>query len=139
MRQVTLVDYMFRRFMCAQQFAIGIMINAAFQKLNHNGYILFMDIFSHFAWVDRTHALKYTCTSPCLYVPFVMFPDICVPCWFQQNIYKNLKYNGANAYWGRSNVYLSLKRSYYYDSITKAEIEFDKNFTAKNYLIVIAN
>ena len=140
MRQVTLIYYMFRRFMFAQRFAIGIMLNAAIKKFNHSGYILLMDIFSHFAWVDRTHALKYT-SSPCLYVPFVMFPDICVPCWFQQNIYKNLKYNGANAYRGKSNVYcvLSLNRSYYYDSRTKAEIKFDKNFTAKNCLIMIAN
>ena len=120
--------------MFAQHFAIGIMINTAIQKLNHNGYILFMDIF--FAWVDGTHALKYTFSSPFLDVPFVMFPDICVPGLFQQTIYKNLKYNGANAYWGKSNVYLSLKRSY---SITKAEIKVDKNFTAKNYLIMIAN
>ena len=80
MRQVTLVDYMLRRFLFDQHFAIGIMINAAIQKLVHNGYILFMDIFAHFAWVDRTHALKYTVSSPCLDVPFVMFPDICVPC-----------------------------------------------------------
>ena len=127
--------------MFAQRFAIGIMLNAAIKNFNQSGYILLIDIFSNFAWVDRIHALKYTCTSPCLYVPFIVFPDICVPCLFQQIIYKNLKYNGANAYWGKSNVYcvLSLKRSYYYDSRTKAEIKFDQKFTAKNYLIMIAN
>ena len=56
-------------------------------------------------------------------------------------IYKNLKYNGANEYWDKSNVFcvLSLKRSYYYDSRTKAEIKFDQKFTAKDYFIMIAN
>ena len=52
-----------------------------------------------------------------------------------------MKYNGANEYWDKSNVFcvLSLKRSYYYDSRTKAEIKFDQKFTAKNYFIKIAN
>ena len=64
--EVTLAYYMFGRLMCAKHFAIGIMINAANQSLITVGTFASGHFLTYCLNLPR-HALKYTCTSPCLY------------------------------------------------------------------------